>query len=165
MLIEKILGSIQDYNLKDYKTDSIILKHDELAKPHQKTKTKSGRDVAISLPLGERLYSGAVLYDQDGLLISIVMANEELLEIYPKDNFEWAKSAFNIGNMHHPAFLKENSIVTPYDPSIERIFKTLDISYKKTIGKLEGISANVNQTLAHAHSHHHEHDGGGHGHG
>lgn len=160
MLCEKILGKVQDYNkeiLSNYTIDPIIMDHEELIRPHQKVKTKSGKEVAISLPLGDQLYYGAVLSDNDGILIVVEMADEDILEIFPKNNFEWGKAAFNIGNMHHPAYLKENSIVTPYDPAIERIFKALGIKYKKTVGKLDGERANVNQTQAHEHGHSHSH--------
>lgn len=162
MLCEKILGNIQDYKkideVNDYKIDPIVLNHEELIKPHQKAKTKSGKQVAISLPLGDQLFYGAVLNADDNILTVVEMADEDILEIFPKNNFEWGKAAFNIGNMHHPAYLKDDSIVTPYDPAIERIFKALGIEYKKTVGKLDGERANVNQTQAHEHSHSHSHD-------
>ncbi len=158
MLVEKIKGSIDNYDVKDRDLDMIILDHEELTKPHQRTKTQAGRDVAISLPVGAGLFYGAVLYEDKNLVIYVEMADEELLEIYPADNIEWGRAAFNIGNMHHAVYLRENSMITPYDPAIERIFQALNIKYEKKTGKLKGIRANVNQTKAHAdHNHDHSH--------
>lgn len=163
MIIENVVGSVDDYNLDEYNVDKIILDHDELIKPHQKQITENGREIAISLPHGEQLYYGAVLYEDDKDIIVVVMADEELLEIFPDGNIQWGRAAFNIGNMHHPAYLNETSIVTPYDPSIERIFKALNMKYERKTGKLTGQRANVNQVKAHddghPHSHSHSHRG------
>ena len=159
MIIEKIIGSTCDYDLSGYDVDRIILDHDELMKPHQKQITEKGREIAISLPRGEQLYYGAVLYENSSDIIVVEMANEELLEIYPQGNIQWGKAAFNIGNMHHSAYLNENTILTPYDPGMERILKALDIKYEKKNGKLTGQRANVSQSKYHAPAHSHSHDG------
>lgn len=161
MLIEKIIGKIEDYDLSQYLTDCVVLNHEELTKPHQKVISKAGREIAISLPVGETLYVNAVLYADDNMILYVDAAEEEVLEIYPKNNLEWARSAFNIGNMHHPAYIKENSIITPYDPSIERIFKTLEIKYERRIASLDGTRANVSQVQNHDHCHNHDNNTSG----
>lgn len=169
MLIERICGHVQDYELDGLEVDTGILDHEELTRPHQKIKTTNGRDIAISLPRGEHLYFGAVLYKDDKVIIYVEMADENLLEIFPSGNIEWGRAAFNIGNMHHPAYMNDDSIITPYDPAIERIFKALNIKYEQKVGKLTGVRANVNQLEAHEHSHshgghNHSHDGHSHSH-
>lgn len=157
MLIEKVVGSLDDYKLSDYKVDTVVLDHEELMKPHQKIKTTNGRDIAISLPVGDRLFYGAVLFEDGNEIIYVEMADEYLIEIFPKGNIEWGRAAFNIGNMHHPAYFNEKSIITPYDAGMERILAALHIEYEKKTGKLTGIRANVNQTQTHSHNHSHEH--------
>lgn len=155
MLIEKIIGSINDFDLDEYTVDTVILDHDELGKTHQRVSTQNGIEIAISLPRGEKMFHGAVLHCLDDVLIYVDVTDEDILEIYPDNNVQWGRVAFNIGNMHHPAYVNEKSILTPYDQIIEKLIKVLGVKYERKTGKLTGQRANVDQIKAHSHYHDH----------
>lgn len=155
MLIEKILGGIQEFNLmgKPGKKALVLLDHYEMMRPHQRICTTEGEHLSISLPKGEQLYSGAVLFADEERIIVVELKEEDILEVYPQGEEQWGKAGFNIGNMHQICYFTENSILLPYDPVIERLLQSMELSYERKSKKLEGKRPNVS-----AHSHHHPHN-------
>ena len=86
MIVEKIIGTIEDFKQENLKTDRILLDHDDMNKPHQKLKSESGQTVAVSLPHGENLFCGAVLYKDSEKIIAVDLVEEDVLEIRPEGN-------------------------------------------------------------------------------
>lgn len=160
MIVEKILGTIEDYASENLKIDRVLMDHYDLGKPHQKLKSEAGETVAISLPHGEHLFCGAVLYKDEEKIIAVDLIPEDALEIRPEGNLQWAKAAFNIGNMHHPAYLHEDCIVIPYDAILEHLLKGIGVNYVRCERKLTGQKANHvvgGHSHSHDHGHHHHH--------
>lgn len=143
IIVEKILGKIEDIALDEHRIDRIILDRHDMDKPHQKLKTESGEVIAVSLEHGENMFCGAVLHKDDERVVAVDLVTEDALEVFPEGNLQWAKTAFNIGNMHHPAYLCENHIIMPYDPIVESLMKGIGVEYvrckKKLIGEKAGI--------------------------
>ncbi len=163
MIIEKVLGTITDFDTDNLKIDRVMLDHYDMSKPHQRLKSESGEKIAVSLPYGENLFCGAVLYKDDEKIIYVDLLPEDTLVIRPEGNLQWAKTAFNIGNMHHPAYLHEDCIVIPYDYIIENLIKGIGVPYERCERQLNGIKANHvvgghSHSHDHSHGHHHSHD-------
>lgn len=161
MLIEKIVGNVSEENIEGLLEEKILLDHYDIAKPHQKIKSERGNEYAISLPQGENLSEGSILYRNQEKVVFVVLKQEDILEIKPEGNMQWGMAAFNIGNMHKAAFINEESIKIPYDGLIEKMMKEINISTARTIGKLDGKKANYTHGHHHSHEHNHSH---GHGH-
>ena len=160
MIVEKIIGTIEDFKQENLKTDRILLDHDDMNKPHQKLKSESGQTVAVSLPHGENLFCGAVLYKDSEKIIAVDLVEEDVLEIRPEGNIQWAKAAFNIGNMHHPAYIHRDCICISYDSILEKMMGQMGISCERKMRKLDGHRANHvvgGHTHSHTHGHHHHH--------
>ena len=143
MLIEKILGRAEDFDLSPLTADKVLFSHETLQKGHQRVKTEAGRELRISLEHGTAMFCGAVLYKDDGLVILADMHPEDVIVIKPRNNMEWGKAAFNIGNMHSPAYLYEDCILTPYDETLKRLTEALDIPWERCMRKLDGQRAGV----------------------
>lgn len=154
MVIERILGRLEDFQTEGMTIDRVWLDHHTLAKPHQKLKTESGMELAVSLPHGEHLYWEAVIYKDDTRLVVIDLVPEDVIEVRPEGTLEWGKAAFNIGNMHHPAYLSEETILIPYDGIIENMIQSMGIKCRRMELPLKGIRANH----VHGHGHTHSHD-------
>jgi len=143
MMIEKILGRAEDFDLSSLTVDLVLFGHESLQKGHQRVKTESGRELLISLEHGTALFCGAVLYKDDELAIVADMHPEDVIEFRPRNNMEWAKAAFNIGNMHNPAYIYEDCILTPYDETLVRLASALDVPWERCMRKLDGLRAGV----------------------
>jgi urease accessory protein len=154
MIVEKILNNLNGIDLKNRSIDRVTLSHEEMMKPHQKVASEGGRVIGISLPQGEHLHNGDILYMDEEEIVAIDLMEEDVYEIRPKNNIEWARAAFNIGNMHQRAYLYSSCIRVPYDYVLERMLEALGIEYSREKRKLDGIPANIPA----AGSHHHHHD-------
>lgn len=165
MIVEKILGTVRDFESEHLEIDKVLLDHYDMEKPHQKLKSQGGTTVAVSLEHGDRLFCGAVLYRDGEKLIAVDLLPEDALEIHPKTSLEWAKIAFNIGNMHHPAYLNDDCIVTPYDAVLETMLKKAGADCRRCERQLTGERANYGAGGHHHHSHSHDHgEGASHSH-
>lgn len=164
MIVEKVIGKLEEFDQGKRRLDKVLLDHDNMSKPHQKLKSEAGETVAVSLPHGEHLFCGAVLYEDSEKIIAVDLVPEDVLEIRPKGNLQWAKTAFNIGNMHHPAYLHEDCIVIPYDGIVENLLKGIGVPYTRCVRKLDGERAN-HVVGGHSHGHHHGTHTHSHGHG
>ena len=141
MIVEKIIGDARDFQGEDLKIDKVYLDYLGMGKPHQKLTAESGEKIAISLDHGEHLFCGAVLYKDSERMIVVDMLPEDVLEIRPEGNRQWAKTAFNIGNMHHPAYLYDDCIRIPYDGILENLMKSIGVAYTRCERKLDGEKA------------------------
>ena len=98
------------------------------------------------------MFCGAVLYKDEKRIIVADLLPEEVLVIHPEGNVQWAKAAFNVGNMHHSAYLHDDCILVPYDAIIENLIKSIGVKYERCVRKLEGQCAGH---VVGGHSHHH----------
>jgi urease accessory protein len=162
-IVERILGNISDVHHDGHlEFDPVIMDHIQIQKPHQKAVTQNGRVVAISLEQGMALKPGAVLYLDNHVVVYVDLPEEDVLEIRPHGNMEWGRAAYNIGNMHQPAYIYEEMIRCPYDIVLERVMLQLGIPCQRKSGKLDGVRANVSAGHSHGtvegHGPEHVHD-------
>ena len=151
MRIEKTLGHLEELSPDGRQVDYLYLDHYDLNKPHQRVTTQGGRELAISLPHGQQLFPGAVLYADDSLIIAVDLLEEDVYVVQPVGNLQWARVCFNIGNMHQPAYLTDEDVCVPYDPVLERIFRVLGVKFQRTRRKLDGQRAGIAAGTDHSH--------------
>ena len=162
MIIESILGNIKEYAVGDRRLEKVVLDRDGLSKPHQKLKTQSGESFGLSLPHGATLSPGDVIFADEDRVIVVELEPEDALVIRPEGQMQWARAAYNIGNMHQRAFIQEDCIITPYDAILQSIMQKLHVPCERTVCPIDGVRANVSQSEGHHHHHDHGH---GHEHG
>ena len=164
MIIESILGNIKEYAVGDRRLEKVVLDRDGLSKPHQKLKTQSGESFGLSLPHGAALSPGDVIFADEDRVIVVELEPEDALVIRPEGQMQWARAAYNIGNMHQRAFIQEDCIITPYDAILQSIMQKLHVPCERMVCPINGVRANVSQSEGHHHHHDHEHEHD-HGHG
>ena len=157
MIIESIAGNIKDYPLEGRKVDKVVLDRERLSKPHQKLTSEAGEVFGLSLPHGHVLESGDVICADENRVVVIELEPEDALVIRPEGQMQWARAAYNIGNMHQTAFIQEDCIVTPYDAILESIMQRLDVPCERDRRPIDGVRANVSQHEGHHHHHDHSH--------
>ncbi len=162
MIIENIIGNINSYPVESRKVDKVVLDRDRLSKPHQKVRAESGEVFALSLPHGSTLSPGDVIFADEDRVIAVELAPEDALVIRPAGQMQWARAAYNIGNMHQRAFIQEDCIITPYDAILQSIMQKLHVPCERMVCPINGVRANVSQSEGH--HHHHDHHDHGHGH-
>ncbi len=125
------------------------LNFDARTKSRLRTQLVGGEEVGMFLPRGTILRGGDRLQAQDGRVVEVVSAPEDLLEARCADAFALARVAYHLGNRHVAVQVGEGWLRIQTD----HVLKTM----------LTGLGADVHalsapfepEAGAYAHGHHH----------
>lgn len=159
MIVERIIGKKDEMSVSGRKSVRVLMDRETMAKPHQKAVTEEGETVGISLPQGENLFPGAVIYEDDERIVYVDLEEEDGLVIYPEDSMQWARAAYNIGNMHQSAYIRQDRIIVPYDEILASLMTKLGIAWERRMCAIDGTRAAVQAGHGHHHEHAHTHGG------
>ena len=158
MLCEKILGKLEEMDVKGRRVEYVEIEwHEAFKKIHRKT-SDQGTDVGIRMDdsvLTRGLFQGDVIYADEELVVAVSTPPCEVIEISltPGHDMMAAKVCYEIGNRHAPLFWGENgTYITIYDePMMAMVTKIHGVRAEKKLMKLDfdkRISAAI-------HNHHH----------
>ena len=158
MLCEKILGKVDEMDVKGRRVEYVEIEwHEAFKKIHRKT-SDQGTDVGIRMDdsvLARGLFQGDVIYADEEVVVAVSTPPCEVIEISLTEGHEMmaAKVCYEIGNRHAPLFWGENgTYITIYDePMMAMVSKIHGVRAEKKLMKLDfdkRISAAI-------HNHHH----------
>ena len=158
MLCEKILGKLEEMDVKGRRVEYVEIEwHEAFKKIHRKT-SDQGTDVGIRMDdsvLARGLFQGDVIYADEEVVVAVSTPPCEVIEISLTEGHEMmaAKVCYEIGNRHAPLFWGENgTYITIYDePMMAMVSKIHGVRAEKKLMKLDfdkRISAAI-------HNHHH----------
>ena len=158
MLCEKILGKLEEMDVKGRRVEYVEIEwHEAFKKIHRKT-SDQGTDVGIRMDdsvLTRGLFQGDVIYADEEVVVAVSTPPCEVIEISltPGHDMMAAKVCYEIGNRHAPLFWGENgTYITIYDePMMAMVSKIHGVRAEKKLMKLDfdkRISAAI-------HNHHH----------
>ena len=96
-------------------TDSITLDHEARGRRRLAMTTDGGLAFLLDLPRPANLNDGDALKLEDGRLVLVRAAQEELVEITAATPLRLAKIAWHLGNRHTPAEVTEEAIYVAPD--------------------------------------------------
>ena len=137
MILEAIIPGPVD--LARRRVERVVLTSAELARHRQRVKTHSGREVGISLPHGQTLKDGDVLYLDEALAIVVEQAEEALLRLVPRSAEEFALAGYQVGNLHRPAMIDGRAVTVLEDPAIQALAERWRIPFEKVRGKFRPV--------------------------
>lgn len=143
MLVEKIIGKYESKQLETRTVHRVLLDETTMQKKHQRILVEDGVDIAITLGDTDELFDGAVLYSDKTQIVVVEAKEEKAIVIRPNNGYQWGKVCYNIGNMHHHAYLTQEEILVPYDHILETIISKLNVPYLCEMRKLTGERANI----------------------
>lgn len=158
MLCEKILGKLDEMDVKGRRVEYVEIEwHEAFKKIHRKT-SDQGTDVGIRMDdsvLARGLFQGDVIYADEEVVVAVSTPPCEVIEISLTEGHEMmaAKVCYEIGNRHAPLFWGENgTYITIYDePMMAMVTRIHGVRAEKKLMKLDfdkRISAAI-------HNHHH----------
>ncbi len=130
MIVNKILGNLNNFDLKDKKVDFANISNDDRVKKVLRVKSNNGVEIGINVE--DELKDGDILAILDDSVVAIKILPTDVLEISPKNLKEMGIIAHNIGNRHTPAIFEENLIIIEPDSLIEEFLKNQNVDFKKT---------------------------------
>ena len=88
----------------------------------------SGRQIALTLPRGHVLRGGARLQADDGTVIGVLSAAEELSVVPSADPAALLRAAYHLGNRHVPVQVGEGFLRIAEDHVLEDLLRRLGAS-------------------------------------
>lgn len=130
MIVNKILGNLNNFDLKDKKVDFANISNDDRVKKVLRVKSNNGVEIGINVE--DELKDGDILAILEDSVVAIKILPTDVLEISPKNLKEMGIIAHNIGNRHTPAIFEENLMIIEPDSLIEEFLKNQNVDFKKT---------------------------------
>lgn len=130
MIVNKILGNLNNFDLKDKKVDFANILNDDRVKKVLRVKSNNGVEIGINVE--DELKDGDILAILEDNIVAIKILPTDVLEISPKNLKEMGIIAHNIGNRHTPAIFEENLMIIEPDSLIEEFLKNQNVDFKKT---------------------------------
>jgi urease accessory protein len=154
--------------------DTIVLDYEGRHRRRIAMTAVRGTEFMLDLPDAVVLRNGDALVLDDGRLVEIVAAPEELAEIRCRSPRQMARVAWHLGNRHITAQLMDNRIRIRRDHVIEDMARGLGAKVAHIEGPFEPDGGAYDEQEdehdhghkghAHGHGHHHGHDHHGHEH-
>jgi urease accessory protein len=130
----------------------LFLPFDLRRKSRFRTTLTNGTEAAIFLPRGSVLRDGDLLEAEDGTLVRVESAPEDVLLVTAETPYELMRAAYHLGNRHTPVELGENFLKLEADPVLKEMLVQLDVTVR------EEISSFHPEGGAYSGGHRHGHD-------
>ena len=131
MILDKVLGNIENTNLEGVHIEKIYLNNEEMIKRIIRVTSDHGKDYGISLSDGNKLKDGDILFNDGHNAVVVKFNSEDVLVIKPKDMNQMGKIAHEIGNKHLPAQFIDETMIIQYDSVVEETLKKQNLNYSR----------------------------------
>lgn len=140
--------------------DLVVLDHQERHLRRRRIKLVHEDSVMVDLPATVQLEHGDALELEDGRLVEVIAAAEDLYEVTGHDARELAELAWHIGNRHLAAQIEERRILILRDPVIREMLIGLGAHVRDVVEPFHPARG----AYSGHHGGHHDHHGQHHGH-
>lgn len=131
----------------------------------------TGRDLGVFLPRGTLVRGGDVLVVEDGSLVSVKAAPQEVLRITActehGSSFDLTRAAYHLGNRHVPIELQPDHLKIEPDHVLAEMLRAMHMTVVTVQEAFEpegGAYSSLGHAQGHGHAHDHGHEHGSHGH-
>ena len=156
MLVEKVIGNINDDKFKNSKIDYVDIEwHEAFKKLHRKT-SQNGIEVGIKLDndiLTKGLRQGDVLAVNEDSIIAVNIPKDKALVVKVDDNHLIPKVCYEIGNRHATLFEgnNHNEFITVYSEPMKEMLEKIGVNVT-----IENVQFDFNKSISasiNAHQH------------
>ncbi len=96
--------------------DSLVLPFERRQKSRLRTRLESGMEVGLFLERGTILRDGDFLQSEDGLLVKVVAAVEQVYLVRAATPLQLTRAAYHLGNRHVPLEIGDGWLKLKRDP-------------------------------------------------
>ena len=137
-------------------SESLTLPFEKRQKSRLRVSLDNNQEVALILERGSVLRHGELLRADNGLVVEVRAANEEVAVISTEDSFLLARACYHLGNRHVPIQIGEGWLRIQRDHVLEEMVQSLGLFVKHECAPFEPESGAYSGRSNHSHSHPHE---------
>ena len=135
---------------------SLTLPFEKRQKSRLRVSLDDNQTVALMLERGSVLRHGELLQADNGLVVEVRAANEEVAVISTENSFLLARACYHLGNRHVPLQIGEGWLRIQRDHVLEEMVQSLGLFVKHECTPFEPESGAYSGHSNHSHSHPHE---------
>ena len=135
---------------------SLTLSFEKRQKSRLRVSLDNNQEVALMLERGSVLRHGELLRADNGLIIEVRAANEEVAVISTENSFLLARACYHLGNRHVPLQIGKGWLHIQRDHVLEEMVQSLGLSVKHDCVPFEPENGAYSGHSNHSHSHLHE---------
>ena len=157
--ISTILTRASD-DSSDAPSDTLTLPFELRQKSRLVAALESGRQIALALPRGHVLRGGALLQAEDGSVIGVRSADEELSVVRSADPAALVRAAYHLGNRHVALQIENGALCYLHDHVLDDMLRGLGLDPRVELRPFEpeaGAYGRGGHHHEHDHEHHHHH--------
>ena len=132
---------------------SLTLPFEKRQKSRLRVSLDDKQEAALILERGSVLRHGDLLRADNGLIIEVRAANEEVAVISTKDPILLARACYHLGNRHIPLQIGEGWLRFQRDHVLEEMVKSLGLAAKHESSPFEPEGGAYSGHSSHSHSH------------
>ena len=137
-------------------SESLTLPFEKRQKSRLRVSLDNNQEAALILERGSIMRHGELLRADNGLIVEVRAANEEVAVIYTEDSFLLARACYHLGNRHVPIQIGEGWLRIQRDHVLEEMVQSLGLFVKHECAPFEPESGAYSGHSNHSHSHPHE---------
>ena len=126
---------------KPFVTIRLRMTAEDRARVRRRVTAPDGRQLALALPTGTRLWPGQVILCEEDRVYVIEAAPELVTVIHPRDLREAAAAGHLVGNMHREVDLEGDGIVVLFDEVLEERLRRAGLVLERAERPFHGDAA------------------------
>jgi urease accessory protein len=141
LIVEDIIGTIEDRQFEDKSFDYLHLDWDASHKRINRLTTDDGRELGLRLSTSTAqrgLRQGDVLLLDGDTAVVVDIKPADCLAVYAPDRPSTVRLAFEVGNRHTPLFFDNESglFLLPYDEPLQQLLESIGLVPQRRQAKL-----------------------------
>lgn len=137
MIIEQIVGNMEDISQAGRHIERVYLSSDDLVKRIQRVTTDHGNEVGIRLKEPKDLVDGDILFMDQKNIIVVSVTSDDLLVLRPQTMKQMGEIAHQLGNRHLPAQFEGEEMLVQYDYLVEELLEQLGVPFSRETRKVK----------------------------
>lgn len=138
--------------------DIVVLRHDERHLRRKVLFLEHGDDILLDLPEAVQLVHGDALFLHEiNKVVEVIAAEEDLLEILPRDPVHLSELCWHIGNRHLAAQIEESRVLVLKDHVIKAMLEGLGAHVHIVSEPFHPVRGAYSGHGSHGHNHGHSH--------
>ena len=135
---------------------SLTLPFEKRQKSRLRVSLDNDQEAALILERGSVMRHGELLQADNGLIVEIRAADEEVAVVSTEDAFLFARACYHLGNRHVPLQIGEGWLRIQRDHVLENMVQSLGLTVSHQLAPFEPESGAYSGHSNHSHSHSHK---------
>ena len=135
---------------------SLTLPFEKRQKSRLRVSLDNNQEAALMLERGSVLRHGDLLQAENGLIVEVRAADEEVAVVSTEDSFLFARACYHLGNRHVPLQIGERWLRIQRDHVLESMVQSLGLLVRHEIAAFEPESGAYSGHSKHSQSHSHK---------